>query len=192
MNPARVRRPVALGVALALCLVSAAGAEPEATSTHLGKIQPDRVISLEMLVEGTPEEIFEDWASSDGILRFFGSGSRIEPHEGGLYEIQFGQRPDGEIAGPRDNRILRYEPPHALDFEWEMPFFARQLNTRPLPTWVEVRFDGFGEDGRRTRIRLNHHGFGPGEEWDQSFSFFQRGWFDILFRLRLHRAYFDR
>jgi len=45
-------------MALALCLVSAAGAEPEATSTHLGKLEPDRVISLEMLVEGTSEEIF--------------------------------------------------------------------------------------------------------------------------------------
>lgn len=153
--------------------------------------ETDRAIFFEILVDGTPAEIFQAWVREDRIDKFFGSGARrLEPREGGLYEIEFGVRPDGEIGGPRGNRILKYEPPSALDFEWGMPFFAEHLNARPLPTWVELRFEPFGDDGRRTRLRLVHHGFGDGEDWDRCFAFFQRGWFDILFRLRLHREYF--
>ena len=64
----------------------------------------------------TPEEIFDSWVREDRVDRFFGSGARrLEPREGGLYEITFGVRPDGEIGGPRGNRILKYEPPRALD-----------------------------------------------------------------------------
>lgn len=172
--------------------VFALAASPIA-STELANqpTRPGRVISLEMLLDGSPEEIFDLWVRKDRIDRFFGSGAlRFEPREGGFYEITFGARPDGEIAGPRGNRILRYEPPHALDFEWTMPFFAEHLNTRPLPTWVELRLEPFDADARRTRLRLEHHGFGEGEDWDRCYSFFQRGWFDILFRLRLHREHF--
>ena len=155
-----------------------------------GKEKTGRSIALEVLVHGTPEQIFEAWITAEGVDQFFGSGSNIEPRVGGLYEIDFGRLPDGTVPGPRGNRILRYEPGQALDFEWEMPIFARELNTSPLPTWVEIRFESFGEVGGRTLIKLAHHGFGQGDSWDRCFSFFQRGWFDILFRLKLHRSFF--
>lgn len=175
----------------ALMVVLVSGAVSIGAGPGVERSGTDRFIALEMLVAGTPEEIFEAWVREDRIDRFFGSGARrLEPREGGLYEITFGVRPDGEIAGPRGNRILKYQPPHALDFEWSMPFFAEHLNTRPLPTWVELRLEPFGDDGKRTRLRLAHHGFGSGEDWDRCFAFFQRGWFDILFRLRLHRQFF--
>ena len=155
-----------------------------------GKAKTGRSIAIELLVDGTPDQIFENLVTADGVRQFFGSGSNIERRVGGLYEIDFGRRPDGTVPGPRDNRILRYEPPRELDFEWMMPVFADELNTRPLPTWVEIRFEPFGADGDRTLIKFFHHGFGEGEAWDRSFSFFQRGWFDILFRLKVHRSYF--
>lgn len=155
-----------------------------------GKEKTGRSIVLEVVVDGSPEQIFEAWATAEGVKQFFGSGSNIEPRVGGLYEIGFGRRPDGTVPGPRGNRILRYEPARALDFEWEMPRFASELNARPLPTWVEIRLEPFGERGDRTLVKLTHHGFGQGDMWDRCHSFFQRGWFDILFRLKLHRTFF--
>ena len=94
------------------------------------------------------------------------------------------------LGAPPGTRILRFEPARALDFEWQMPFFASELNTAPLPTWVEVRFETLSEAPPRTLVHLMHHGFGQAEAWDRSYRFFQRGWFEILFRLKLQRTFF--
>lgn len=169
----------------------ARAAEPTAPKDLMrGKVKTDRAIEFLVVVDGTSEEIFELWTTREGVSGFFGSDALIEARLGGLYEIRFGVRPDGEIAGPRGNRIVGFEPSQALDFEWEMPQFAKQLNTRPLPTWVEVRFEPFTEEPPRTQVRVAHHGFRRGEGWDDSYEFFERNWFDILFRLKLHCTYF--
>lgn len=168
--------------------VAMADVGPEASS--IANRDAGRSISFEVVVDGTPEQIFENWATAEGVLQFLGSGSNIEPRVGGLYEIDFGQAPDGTILGPRDNRITLFEPGRALYFEWTMPIFAKELNTTPLPTWVEVRFEPFGSSGNLTLVKLSHLGFGRGDLWDRCYSFFERGWFEILFRLKLHRSYF--
>lgn len=189
LYPARFR--AVIGVSLAVvALLPIAFAESTKKEIFAGKQDTGRSIALEVLVDGTPDELFKDWSTAAGIVQFFGSGSNVDPRVGGLYEIDFGRLSDGTVLGPRGNRILRYDPPRALDFEWTMPIFAQDLNTHPLPTWVEIRFEPFGDAGERTLVKLTHHGFGQGDLWDQCFSFFQRGWFDILFRLKLHRSYF--
>lgn len=173
-----------------LSLIPVVTAAAGSGGLYEGKEDTGRSIAFEVVVEGTPEQIFENWATADGVLRFLGSGSNIEPRVGGLYEIDFGGLPDGTVLGPRDNRILRFEPGRALHFEWTMPIFAKELNTTPLPTWVEIRVEPFGASGNLTRLKLSHFGFGQGPVWDRCYSFFERGWFDILFRLKLHRSYF--
>jgi len=185
------RLPTAIASYLAL-VAFPSGALAGATQGELfaGKEDTGRSIALEVLVDGTPEQLFEDWTTAAKIVQFFGSGSNVEPRVGGLYEIDFGRLADGTVLGPRDNRILRYEPPRALDFEWTMPIFAKELNAQPLPTWVEIRFEPFGDAGDLTLVKLSHHGFGQGALWDRCFSFFQRGWFEILFRLKIHRSFF--
>lgn len=156
-----------------------------------GKVDTGRTIELAVIVDGSPERLFEIWSTAEGVESFFGRQGRIEPRVGGLYEIRFGPRPDGKLAGPRGTRILRFEPGTALDFEWEMPQFAKELNKTPLPTWVEVRFEQYSPAPEQTLVRVAHKGFGTGEAWDRSYDFFQRNWFEILFRLKLHCAYFD-
>lgn len=191
-RPRSLRRWL-IGVSLLGAAIASGGPAAEPTADEdlmLGKVKTDRVIDLLVVVDGTPQEIFELWTSRGGVSDFFGSDAIIEPHVGGIYEIRFGVRPDGQIAGPRGTRILRFEPGTALDFEWEMPQFAKQLNTRPLPTWVEVRLESFTEEPPQTQVRVTHHGLRRGEGWDQSYAFFERNWFDILFRLKLHCTYF--
>jgi uncharacterized protein YndB with AHSA1/START domain len=156
----------------------------DAESNYEGKSKTGRSISFQVRVPGSPDEVFQSWISPDGIKSFFGSGSNVDPKVGGLYEIDFGLTPDGQVAGPRNNRILRYIPGRALDFEWTMPVFAEELNVDPLPTWVEIRLESAGDNGAQTLLRLDHHGFGEGEQWDRCYDFFERGWFDILFRLK--------
>lgn len=184
-------------VLLLLCIVSAArdtaaGATPFEEDVMQGKVRTARSIEFVLVVEGTPAEVFELWTQGEHVIRWFGTGANLDPRVGGIYEIQFGLRPDGETAGPRENRILSLKPGRALDFEWDMPQFAKELNTKPLPTWVEVRFELYSEEPAKTQIRFSHLGFGEGELWDRCIEFFERGWFDILFRLKLYTTYFAR
>lgn len=187
-SPARFALPLALALAVGSAAARAGATTDEAP--WQGKERTGRFIELAAAVDGTPEELFAEWATSAGANAFFGSAANIEPRVGGLYEIAFGLRPDGEPAGTSGTRILRYEPSRALDFEWQMPWFARELNAPPLPTWVEVRFEPLSETPPRTVVHVTHHGFGRGENWDRCFAFFQRGWFQVLFRLKLQRAHF--
>jgi uncharacterized protein YndB with AHSA1/START domain len=173
-----------------LSLVPATKAAAGSTELFERKQGVGRSIAFEVVVDGSPQQIFENWATGQGVLQFLGSGSRIEPRVGGSYEIDFGQSPDGTVLGPRGNRILRFEPGQALYFEWTMPIFAEELNTTPLPTWVEIHFEPFGSSEHQTLVKLSHLGFGQGKLWDRCHSFFERGWFEILFRLKLHRTYF--
>jgi uncharacterized protein YndB with AHSA1/START domain len=192
----RPRRPPlrpALAVALLLACQPATTLAQETSRESLmeGKEPTGRSIDLAVLVDGSPARLFELWTTRDGVNDFFGSDARIEPRLGGLYEIGFDLLPNGERAGPRGTRILRFEPGEALAFEWTMPPFAEELNTRPLPTWVEVRFEELSSKPERTLVRVSHRGFGTGELWDRCYDYFQRNWFDILFRLKLHCAHFE-
>lgn len=163
----------------------ASDSSPDLEELMQGKQDTGRVIEYRVVVNGRPDEVFALWSDADATIGFFGIGAKIDPRPGGLYEIEFSS-PTGEPAGPRGTRILRYEPPTRLWFEWEMPRSVGHLNTRPVPTWVELTFEPFG-DAERTEIHLFHRGFGEGTDWDTGYDFFLRNWFEVLFRLKLQR-----
>lgn len=147
-----------------------------------GKTDTGRAVEFRVIVHASPKDVYSLWTDAQESTRFFGSDASIELRLTGLYEIVF-DGPSGERLGPRGTRILKIDPPHQLSFEWEMPKFIDELNARPLPTWVELQFAPFGDDGQ-TEIRFAHRGFGQGESWDRGYAFFQRNWFDVLYRLK--------
>lgn len=173
-----------LFVAGALLGTQPISAEPGDEGLITGKPK-GRSIFFEVVIPGTPHDLFRSWTTEDGADRFFGLSSNIEPAADGLYEIKFeGVLPDGRAPGTTGTRILHFEPDRALAFEWQAPVFADELNTTPLPTWVELRFMPRGDAGNSTVLRLEHHGFGRGEAWDRVYTFFEHNWFEVLFRLR--------
>jgi len=174
---------LAILLATGLAGTPAAGEPPSKYESLMqGKHDTGRTIEYRVIVNGKADEVFDFWSDSAATTGFFGIGATIEPRQGGLYEIVFSS-PTGEPAGPRGTRILRYEPPQRLWFEWEMPRTIGHLNTRPLPTWVELTFEPFGS-GEKTEIHLLHKGFGQGADWDTGFDFFLRNWFEVLYRLK--------
>ena len=173
-----------VGPLVGLLGIQTVGANPSTGALVVDK-PLGRSIFFEIVVPGTPRDLFKSWTTEAGARQFFGKRATIEPHVGGLYEIKFeGQLPDGGEPGTTGTRILYIEPDNALAFEWEAPIFAAELNTRPLPTWVELRFMPRGKEGDSTMLRLEHHGFGEGEAWDRVYTFFEHNWFEVLFRLR--------
>jgi uncharacterized protein YndB with AHSA1/START domain len=165
-----------------------------------GKVDTGRTILLEATVDAPASAVFKLWTTEAGIQSFFAPRAVIDPRVGGRYEIVFAPEldPQGESAGTKGARILRFEPDRRLAFEW-FTFVSRDLsagappgatsppvvpeavrNARPIPTWVEISFEPVAGQPGRTRVRLSHRGFRTGTPWDESFEYFWRAWATVL------------
>jgi len=168
-----------------------------------GKVETGRSIRLEATVDAPASAVFTLWTTEAGIQSFFAPRAVIEPRVGGRYEIAFVPQvdPDGESAGTKGARILRFESNRRLSFEW-FTFVSRDLsagappgqtspplvpeavrNARPIPTWVEISLEPVAGQPGRTRVRLTHRGFRSGAPWDESFEYFWRAWATVLGQL---------
>jgi uncharacterized protein YndB with AHSA1/START domain len=185
---------------LALAAVAASG--PERPDLMDGKVDTGRTISLEATVDAPPEAVFARWTTDEGLKTFFAPKAVVEPRAGGRYEIVFlpNADPEGDSAGTKGARILRWEPNRALSFEW-FTFQSRDLSAqappgatgppivpaeravRPIPTWVDLTFEPVAGQPGKTHVRLAHRGFKTGGKWDESFQYFWRAWATVLGRL---------
>ncbi len=155
--------------------------------TYLNKVKTGRALNFEATLNLSPPEVFLLWSTSAGVKKFFAPDAKVDPAFGGRYEIIFDPEsdPDGKSAGTHGARILRYEKDKALAFEWTMPPFAPELNTKPLPTWIELQFEAVAGHSGKTRISIAHYGFGNGENWDKSYKFFRdSSWPAVVKRLK--------
>jgi hypothetical protein len=73
-------------------------------------------------------------------------------------------------------RVLAVQPLKMLSFTWNAPPYLPEA--RGQRTVVILRFEPEGES--RTRIRLQHVGWGTGGQWDQTFAYFDRAWGRVL------------
>lgn len=153
-----------------------------------GKKRTDRSIRMNFVVDASVNTVFTLWTTMKGCRKFFGEDALIDLKPGGKYEIYFHPRthPESDINSSKGAKILWIKKNRELAFEWTMPPFAREYNTRPLPTWVEVNLQPIKNHPNKTHVQVEHHGFKRGGKWDRAYEFFVRGWSDILFRLDRH------
>lgn len=179
--------PVLLLTLSAFVLLGALQSGQSDSAIMKGKKMTDRSIVMMFVVDKNPSELFELWTTVEGTRRFFGEDAHIELRPGGAYEIYFLPRdnPQSEVNSTKGAKLLWMRANQELAFEWKAPPFAGELNVQPLPTWVEVRFEPLDGDTTKTKVRLAHHGFGRGGNWDVTYEFFVRGWSSILYRLDL-------
>ncbi len=155
--------------------------------TYLSKIKTGRALNFEATLDMSVPEVFLLWSTSEGAKKFFAPDAIIDPVFGGRYEIIFDPEsdPDGKSKGTYGARILQYEKDKALAFEWTMPPFVTELNTVPLPTWIELQFEPVTGHTGKTRISIAHYGFGRGENWDKAYDYFQNSaWPSVVKRLK--------
>lgn len=143
-----------------------------------GKHMTDRTISHEVIVNASRENVFELWVNEEGIKKFFGLSAEVENKLDGKYFIYFHQEDRG--LSSEGARILRYDPPEFLSFEWRGKPEMVEMNAQPFPTWVEVEFTPGDPQGTKTKVGLHHYGFGKGGTWDQAYSFFDTSWKRVL------------
>jgi len=104
---------------------------------------------------------------------------------GGRYEILFQPAADpvGDKAGTKGAHILRWEKDRALAVEWRGRADMPEMNTSPLPTWVELKFEAAPDKPGHTLVSLAHYGFKEGAGWERSYDFFVNAWGTVLARL---------
>jgi len=118
-------------------------------------------------------EVYDLWTTDSGWSKVWRSpgASRIELAIGGRYEWMF----NGWL-GSNGCQVLSYIPDRMLSFSWNAP--PSQPDNRLARTWVVVELTPI--DGGETLVRLTHLGFGEGEAWDETQTYFENAWVHVL------------
>ncbi len=143
-----------------------------------------RVLSKEVTVPASLEEVWRCWTTSEGIASFFSPESNIELRVGGAYELYMSMaQPDA--SGKRGSEgcvVLSYVPREMLSFEWNFPPKVPALRVSGAKTHVVLRFTEVG-DGQ-VKIKFDQLGWGEGEDWDQGYEYFDAAWDWVLGQLK--------
>ncbi len=143
----------------------------DSTSPPAETPDPGRSIELEIVVPGTPEQVWSAIATGPGISSWYVS-HEVEEREGGGLRVSFGPGMDA------DGRVAVWDPPRRVVFD------SGDSVGLAFEWLVEAR------DGGSCVVRLVNSGFGSGEEWDDQYDSMKDGWGIFLTNLRLHLEHF--
>lgn len=138
---------------------------------------PVRSFTKEVVIRAPAEAVYAAWTDEAAWSRVYDPPSKanIELVIGGRYEWLF----DGTI-GSNGCQVLSYVPNRMLSFSWNAP--PDQPESRALRTWVVVETER--QDAGTTLVRVTHLGFGDGENWDETYAYFEAAWDRVLARFR--------
>jgi uncharacterized protein YndB with AHSA1/START domain len=141
-------------------------------------------------VDASIGEVWKAWTTAKGASRFFAPSARIELEVGGPYEPLFDLDSPAGLQGGEGLQVLGYVPNETLSFTWNAPPHFPSIR-RNYHTWVVLQFEPLSRN--RTRVRLDHLGWGKGGDWPKVYSYFDRAWDLVLWRLaeRFNRGPID-
>lgn len=145
-----------------------------------------RILRKEVVVKGTPKQVFDLWTTSDGIAKFFSSESKIELRIGGPFDIYMNMKePDKQgKRGAEGARILAYIEPELLAFTWGFPPAVESLRYAGAKTQVVLQFIPLDEG--RVRVKFAQLGWQEGPDWDKGYEYFDKAWSYVLNQLKDH------
>jgi uncharacterized protein YndB with AHSA1/START domain len=127
-----------------------------------------RSIEMELVLPGTPEQIWEALATGAGNTAWF-TRVTVEERVGGRIHFDFG--PNGTSTG----EVTAWEPPRLFGY------VERDWSAGAPPVATEITITGRGGD--RTVVRMVHSLFSTSDDWDDQLEGFEKGWpffFDVL------------
>ena len=123
----------------------------------------ERSIDKEIVIAAPIDAVWTAWTSRAGIESFFAPEAEIDAQVGGAFHIHIDPFGAPGMKGADDMRFMALQKPTMLSFDWNAP--PSQPEVRRQRTFVVVRLADI--DGRSTRVRLHHTGWGDGGEWDR-------------------------
>jgi uncharacterized protein YndB with AHSA1/START domain len=140
----------------------------------------ERAIDKEVVVSAPIESVWAAWTSQAGIESFFAPEAEVEARVGGAFHVHINPYAQPGLKGADDMRFMALQKPTMLSFDWNAPPSLPQV--RQQRTFVVVRLADV--DGKSTRVRLHHTGWGDGGEWDRTYTYFDRAWGNVLGNLK--------
>lgn len=134
-----------------------------------------RWVEMEVLVPGTPEQVWQAMATGPGNTAWF-TRTTIEERVGGKLSFNFG--PEMSSAG----EINLWEPPHRFgytEYEWGE-------KAPPIATEITIT----SRSGDQCLVRMVHSLFASSDEWDDQVESFEGGWPGFFAVLRLYLSHF--
>jgi uncharacterized protein YndB with AHSA1/START domain len=139
-----------------------------------------KVLHKESVIWGPREEVWKCWTTEAGMKSFFASESKIELTPGGCYELYLGPPSAVGERGSEGCKVLGFLPGEILSFDWNAP--PKFPEIRKERTCVVIRFEPAGDD--KTRVILDHLGWGEGEKWGAVYAYFDSAWDFVLAHLK--------
>lgn len=134
-----------------------------------------RWVEMELIVPGTPEQVWQAMATGPGNTAWFTS-ARIEERVGGSLQFDFG--PIGTSTG----EVTTWEPP--FRFGYVEPEWGE--GAPPVATEITVT----SRSGGRCVVRMVHSLFASTDDWDDQLEGFESGWPGFFEVLRVYLARF--
>ena len=137
-----------------------------------------KTVRVEGDVDAPVAEVWRVFTTSEGAEEFFAQKANIRLALGGPYEIQFD--PNDDRSGTKGLKVLSYAPEEMISFQWNAP--PELPEVRNGGTWVVVQMHPL--NAIRTHVTIAHLGWKSGQQWDQAYVHFQRGWSELMQRLQ--------
>lgn len=134
-----------------------------------------RWVEMELLVPGTPEQVWQAVATGPGNAAWFTKGE-IEPRVGGVFRLDFGQ------GVTTSGTVTSWEPPH------QFGYVERDWDKGAPPVATEITITS--RSGDRCLVRMVHSLFTSSDDWDDQVEGFERGWPGFFAVLRLYLQHF--
>lgn len=134
----------------------------------------ERVIDVEIIVPGSPRDVWTAIATGPGLESWY-VPSEVEERQGGLITMHIGD------FGTDTARIAEWDPPELLTYVGASPSGGSPLTYR----WTIEP-----ENGDACTLRLVNSGFDEGDVSDADYEGLSGGWPIFLENLRLHLTHF--
>jgi uncharacterized protein YndB with AHSA1/START domain len=140
---------------------------------------PAKTLHKEFVVPAARDLVWNCWTTTEGMKSFFAPDSKIELTPGGAYELYLGPPTAVGARGSEGCKVLGFLPGEILSFDWNAP--PKFPEIRKERTCVVLRFEPAGEG--KTRVILDHHGWGEGAKWDAVYQYFDAAWDSVFYHL---------
>jgi len=135
-----------------------------------------RWVDMELIVPGTPEQVWQALATGPGYTAWF-TPTTVEERVGGTIRFDFGE--NGQSAG----EVTVWEPP------FRFGYVERDWAKAAPPVETEVTVTA--RSGDRCHVRMVHSLVASTDEWDEQMEGFEAGWPGFFEVLRLYLSHSD-
>jgi uncharacterized protein YndB with AHSA1/START domain len=140
-----------------------------------------KVVRVEVTIAAPLDWVWWAWTRPERITAWFAAEANIEARPGGSFELFFDPK-DHDHQCTKGCNFTLVDPMKRLGFTWKGPDeFANVMNDPASLTSATVTLE---EENGKTRVVVEHGGWGKGEEWEKARSWHEMAWGQVLGSLK--------